>query len=152
MLIFILVQFFTVFLSTIKSIVTIEGSRGIAAIVSAISYTFGAVIVKIISQQDFLTVVIVTFFSNLIGVYLAKLIMNKLKKEKLWTITATVRGGRVAAIENTLRSSEIQYTLVNGENDRNLFFVYARTRKETKLCKEIFAGNSKYSAVENIYV
>lgn len=152
MFIFILVQFFTVFLSTIKSIVTIEGSREIAAIVSAISYTFGAVIIKIISQQDFLTVVIVTFFSNLIGVYLAKLIMNKLKKEKLWTITATVRGGRVAAIENTLRNSEIQYTLVNGENDRNLFFVYARTRKETELCKEIFAGNSKYSAVENIYV
>lgn len=151
MWVFIIVQLANVFLSTIRSILTVSGSRLTAATISAISYTFGAVIVKLITQQDFYLVIIVTFLSNFIGVYLAKLFLDKTRKERLWTISATAKDDRIDVVENALKQSNIQYTLVKGENHRNLFFAYAKSKEETDICKKIFDGSAKYSATENIF-
>ena len=90
-IIFILVQLFTVITSTVKSIATVKSSPTVAGIVNAVAYTFNAVVVKLITGQEMYVVLIVTFLSNLIGVPLGKIIMEKVEKEKLWVYQVTIR-------------------------------------------------------------
>ena len=67
-LIYLLIQFIDVVSSTIKSIVTIKASKRVASIVNTLHYTINAVVVKLISGQGFVVVIIVTALTNLIGV------------------------------------------------------------------------------------
>lgn len=150
-IIFITIQFVNVLLSTLKSIITVNGSKETAAVINAISYTFGAVITKLITKQNFAVIVTITFLSNLIGVYLAKVIVEKTKKERLWTITATVRGINKNSLEQSLQFRGIQYTLIPCENDRYLFNIYSKSKGESLIIKEILGGHkSKYNIVENM--
>lgn len=71
LVIFIVIQFANVIISTIKSVLTVKGGKTTAAIINAVSYTFAAVVTKFITEQSFLWVILITFFTNLIGVYLA---------------------------------------------------------------------------------
>ena len=149
-IIFITIQFVNVLLSTLKSIITVNGSKETAAVINAISYTFGAVITKLITKQNFTVIVGITFISNLVGVYLAKVIVEKTKKERLWTITATVRGANKDFLENSLQFRGVQYTLIPCANDRYLFNIYSKSKGESLIVKEILGGsNAKYNIVEN---
>ena len=82
-ILFIVFQFINVIISTIKSILTVNGSRMTAAVINAVSYTFYAVVTKMLTEQPFEVVIPVTFLTNLIGVYVAKWILDKTRKEKL---------------------------------------------------------------------
>lgn len=149
-MIFITIQFVNVILSTIKSILTVNGGKWTAAVVNAISYTFGAVITKLITTHDFETIIIVTFVSNLLGVYIAKVIMEKIKKERLWTITATLRGSNKNDVEESLRHRGVQYTLMPAVNDRYLINMYSKSKGESHIIREILENsNAKYNIVEN---
>lgn len=150
-IIFITIQFVNVLLSTLKSIITVNGSKETAAVINAISYTFGAVITKLITKQNFGVIVGITFISNLVGVYLAKVIVEKTKKEKLWTITATVRGANKDSLEHSLKFRGVQYTLIPCANDRYLFNMYSKSKGESLIIKELLGeSNAKYNIVENI--
>lgn len=88
--IFVIAQVLTVVTSTIKSIATVKSAPTVAGIINAIAYTINAVVVKLITSQDMYVVLIVTFLSNIIGVPLGKIIMDKLEKERLWVYVATI--------------------------------------------------------------
>lgn len=104
LILFILIQLLTTIIPTIKSITTVNSGKTVAAIVNAISYTFGAVITKFITKQPIEIIIPVTFLSNLIGVYIGKLIMEKTKKEHLWIFNATVK---------TIKSNFVETDLLN---------------------------------------
>ena len=89
-IIFVVIQLLTVITSTVKSIATVKSSPTVAGIINAVAYTFNAVVVKLITGQGIYVVLLVTFLSNLIGVPLGKVIMNKLEKERLWVYNATI--------------------------------------------------------------
>ena len=89
--IFVIIQLLTVITSTVKSIATVKSSPTVAGIINAVAYTFNAVVVKLITSQGIYVVLLVTFLSNLIGVPLGKVIMNKLEKERLWVYNATIK-------------------------------------------------------------
>lgn len=80
-ILFIVFQFINVIISTIKSILTVNGSRMTAAVINAVSYTFYAVVTKMLTEQPFEVVIPVTFLTNLIGVYVAKWILDKPEKK-----------------------------------------------------------------------
>lgn len=149
LIIFVTIQFVNVFLSTIKSVLTVSGSRTSAAVVNAISYTIGAVITKLLTQQSFTVAIIVTFFANLIGVYLAKLLLDKTREERLWTIVATVKSDFVSEIEDQLRSRNIKYTMLPAKHERCLVHIYAYSKAESAMTKEIFENYQiKFSVSE----
>ena len=79
---FFLLQLINVILSTMRSILTINAKPSVAAIFNAISYTFYNVIVKLITSQDMAIIMTVTFLTNLLGVYIAKFVLNKLSKDR----------------------------------------------------------------------
>lgn len=146
--VFVAIQLVNVIISTIKSIVTVNGSRMSASVVNAVSYTFGAVITKLLTEQSFEVAIAVTFITNLVGVWLGKYIMDKRKPERLWTVNATVRGKEKQALEEKLRQRSIQFVLLPAENDRYLYTIFAHSKAESSLLQEILAGfKVKYNIV-----
>lgn len=147
---FIIIQFANVIISTIKSILTVKGGKTTAAIINAVSYTFAAVVTKFITEQSFLWVILITFFTNLIGVYFAKWILEKTKKERLWTIMTTAREENHAEIELQLRRRDIQYTLLPAANHRYFIHIFSYSKAESAMISEILEQFSlRYSIVEN---
>lgn len=150
LIIFFSIQLFTVILSTLKTIWTIDGSRLRASIINAIAYTFGAVITKLITKQSFEVIIIITMLSNLIGVYIAKIIIDKSKKERLWTISTVILDVDTENIENLLKTRSLQYTLIKAEN-RMFLTVFSHSKGESILTKEILDKfNLNYITTETI--
>lgn len=150
MLLFIGIQLVTTILSTLRVVLTVEASKTVAAVINAISYTLGAVLTKLITGQEMEVVILVTFFSNLIGVFIAKFILEKMKKERLWIINATVKEDKKEKIEKDLRLKSIQYTLIEAKNNRNLFSIYSYSRGESMLIREILDEyHIKHSIIES---
>lgn len=146
--IFIAIQLVNVILSTIKSIVTVNGSRMSASVINAISYTFGAVITKLLTEQSFEVAIVVTFITNIVDVWLGKYIIDKRQPERLWTVNATVRSKEKQALEDKLKSRSIQFILLPAENDRYLYTIFARSKAESSLLQEILSGfDVKYSII-----
>ena len=107
---FITLQFINVIFSTFKSILIVKGSKMTASVVNAVSYTFGAVVTKLITEQSFEVVILVTFFANFIGVYIAKWILEKREPVKLWVYQVTVRDKELGDIENELLNRNVNET------------------------------------------
>lgn len=82
---FVIAQLVNVILSTVKSILTIKGSRLQAVLINTISYTINAgVISQVAKISDTATVCIVTAFTNMVGVSFSLWLLDKLRKEKTW--------------------------------------------------------------------
>ena len=89
-LIFLGSSILNVILNTIKSIVTVKGSTHVAAIANAITFGFYVFIVKMIADVDLIISIPLTMIANIIGVYIAKWILNLFKKDKVWRISCTI--------------------------------------------------------------
>lgn len=105
---------------------------------------------KLITAQPFEVVITVTIITNLIGVYIGRLITDKRKPVKLWTITATLKEDVPADIEDNLKKRSIQYTLLPALNNRHLITIFAYTKAESALIKEILdAYNVPFAITES---
>lgn len=150
LLIFIGVQLLTTMLSTAKTILTVQASKSVAALINAISYTLGAIMMKLLTKQDMEVVISVTFFCNLVGVYIAKMIIDKTRKTRLWIINATVKNNLRDDVERKLRDRQIQYTLLEAKNNRDFFSIFSYSKGESILIKEILEEyHIKHSIVES---
>lgn len=150
LLIFIGVQLLTTMLSTAKTILTVQASKSVAALINAISYTLGAIMMKLLTKQDMEVVISVTFFCNLVGVYIAKMIIDKTRKTRLWIINATVKNNLRDDVERKLRDRQIQYTLLEAKNNRDFFSIFSYSKGESSLIKEILEEyHIKHSIIES---
>ena len=149
--IFVIIQLVNVFLSTIKSVLTVNGSKSTAAIINSISYTIGAVITKLLTEQSFVVAIVVTFFANLIGVYAAKLFLETTKKEKLWIYLATMTSvDEQKEVEKELKYRNIQFTLLTAENNRYFITIFSYSKAESAYIRELLKQHHiKYSILEN---
>lgn len=148
---FIVLQLVNVCVSTVKSIVTVNGTAWTASLWNALSYTISAVATKMITIQSFEVVIGVTLVTNIIGVYLAKTYLELKRPERLRIINSTVRSDLTETIENSLRKRGIQYTLAVGLNDRYLFSIYAYTKAESGMVYEILnKHNLRYNSIDSL--
>ena len=146
LIIFFIMQLVNVILGTIRSILTISGSKLTAVIINTVSFTFVAITTKMIAQQNFSTVIIVTVVTNLIGVYLGKLYIDKTKAEILWTITTRLDISNSREIANHLLDNDIQYILMPAKNEKQLATIFSYTKTDSKCIKELLHKyNYKYS-------
>lgn len=147
---FVGIQMLNVIISTIKSIVTVNGSKFSASLVNAISYTFANIVMKLLTDQPFEVIIITTFVTNIIGVYFAKWVLEKTKKERLWTIMATLRRNHKETVEQALQARSIQYTLIPAENDRWFANIFSHSKAESAMVREILQTyDIKHTIVEN---
>ena len=148
MTLFIAIQFINVIISTFKSILTVKGSKLNASIISAISYTFGAVVTKLITEQSFEIVILVTFFANFIGVFIAKWILEKREPVRLWVYQVTVRDNELKNMEDEVLKRGIKFTAMNALNDRNSISIYSYSKLESTIVRDILKDHY-YSVLES---
>lgn len=142
-IVFVVCSLINVILSTLKSLVMINASRNLAVCANAVCYGFYTLVVKQLASVDYTTAVVVTIFTNIVGVYLSYKIMDLFKKDRLWRITATLKTDKEykACIEK-LKKYNIGFTPI--ENTKSVD-IYSYTQKESSIIKNILSNyNHKY--------
>jgi hypothetical protein len=94
---------------------------------------------------------VVSAVTNLVGTYIGKWILEKMRRERLWTVNATIRNHSQEYVENEFLKRGIQYTLLPAVNDRMLLCAYSYSKAESSLVKEILEHEHvRYTVVESI--
>ena len=149
LLIYLTLQIINVILATIKSIVTVRGTKLMAAIMNALSYSVNIVVV-IYSVMDFniWIKIVITAFTNFVGTYLGIYLLEKTRKEKLWEISGTViRADDYVAIKEELRQYPyIKYhSLTLDDNQGYIFYVYTKTKSQSRVVRDLMIKHKAYT-------
>jgi hypothetical protein len=94
---------------------------------------------------------IITFVCNVIGVWIVKSIEEKMQKDKLWEVRATVHYNDTKLLAETLSKAGIPHNYIENVGKYSIFNCYCSTQKESLTVKEIlkefdakyFVGESK---------
>ena len=136
-IIFFICSLINVMLSTLKTILTVKASKGVATIINAITYGFYAIVVKQLASLDLITTVTVTIITNIIGVYVSMWLLEKTKKDCLWKISITTK-------DNTLVEKLEKFSISYVMNP-------VQYKKQTYYNIDVFSENQKDSSIiENI--
>ena len=148
---FFVAQLINVILSTLKSVITIKGGKGLASVANAIAYGFNTFVIKVIADVDMWIAIVISIVCNLVGVYFALWITEKLRKDQLWKITATVPAENLEALTADLKEKEISFISYQTSWAKyKVLDVFSKHKKESKQIKEIFNKyNAKYTILAN---
>lgn len=148
---FFVAQFINVVLSTLKSVITIKGGKKLAAVASAIAYGFNTVVIKVIADVDMWVAVTVSVICNIFGVYFALLITEKLRKDQLWKITATVSAENLELLKEELKQNDIGFIAYATTWDKyKVLDIFSKHKSESKIIKQLFNKyNAKYTILAN---
>lgn len=136
-IVFFICSLINVMLSTLKTILTVKASKGVATIINAITYGFYAIVVKQLASLDLITTVTVTIVTNIIGVYVSMWLLEKIKKDCLWKISVTTK-------DNTLVEKLEKFSISYVMNS-------VQYKKQTYYNIDVFSENQKDSSIiENI--
>jgi len=153
-LIYLVFQTIYVILNTIKSILTIKSTKLVASIASAVTYAV-YVFVLIYTVADFSIYVKagLTAATNFIGTMISMAILDKIRKDRVWKIEATVNNLPDAnQVINELTAANIgfNYVVSCGARRDYIFNIYSKNRKESSTVKNILNNvKVKFSVYEN---
>lgn len=149
--VFLALNVVNVVIQTVKSIVTVNGSKMSAAVINAVTffiYTFCVVYMN----ADGLGLVwkaLIIGVINFVGVYVVKLIEEKSRKDKLWKVEATVSREVALDLVRKLKANDLPYNYVDIEK-YYLFNVYCATQAQSAKVKEVLDSyNAKYFVSES---
>lgn len=149
-ILFIICTAVNVILSTIKSIATIKGGKFMAALMNALTYGFYSWVIILTTIDNLSTVdkMLITAACNFIGVYLVKFIEEKIRKEKLWKIEATVPFEEMHSLTNESKEQKLifNYTPIGKYTIFN-FYSYSR-RESEEVAKLLQRHDAKYFVSE----
>ena len=137
-----------------KTVLTVKASKNIATLINCINYTINTVIIKQITECDTIVAAIVTFFTNLIGVYFALWVLDLFKKDKVWRITVTIKDINVLyKTVDILEEKDIAYAYSNIYYSKmkkgGRLEIFAKTKDESKEVKGILDNiHCKYDVLE----
>jgi uncharacterized protein YebE (UPF0316 family) len=151
--VFVILNVVNVIIQTVKSIITINGSKWSASIVNAVAYGLYTVVVVFMSAEGLglLWKALIIGIANLIGVYVVKLIEEKSRKDKLWKVEATVDSYLILDLHRILNEGGVPHSWLNiGTTDRVLLNCYCNTKKDSELVKELLDNaGAKYFVSES---
>lgn len=152
-IIFTVLSLVNVVFSTIRSITTIKCGRNIASIISALYFSYyNIVLIYTVADFPLWEKCVITAVCNFVGVWIVKTVEDKMRKDRLWVITATckVENSEMGKIAKSLKEMGIK--LVYNEVIHNSLYsmqIFANTQKETSMIKSILENyNVKYCAYE----
>ena len=134
-IVFCICSLINVVLSTTKSLVMINCSRNSAIMMNAISYGFYTLVVKQLASVDYLTAVVVTILSNIVGVWLSYKVMDITKKDKVWRITTHLKSDK-EFIDCVAELGKFGISCTPVENSNNVD-IYSYSQKESNIVKSI---------------
>ena len=150
LIMFIVLSIVNVILQTVKSLCTVKCGKGVAALVNAIAFGLYTVVI-VYTNADFplWEKVLITSIVNLVGVYIVKLIEEKMRKDKLWLVKITIPNEKSEKVFQELEKNNISYSKISLDK-YNVFDCYCNTQVETQIVTNICkANNGKMFASEN---
>ena len=135
-IIFFTLNLINVILGTMRSVLTVKSTPLVAVIINTLSYTFYSGIVKMTGEQAMAVVLATTALTNIIGVWVAKVLLNKMRKDKLWRFTISVRYDDMGEFAKELNATNLPF----GWSMRGkwvTYDVYAETQNESLVIKEL---------------
>lgn len=138
LILFIVLNIVNVIVQTFKSLATVKCGKVVASIVNAVA--FGIYTVVLVYMNCDLTLwqkVIVVALTNLVGVYVVKLIEEKIQKDKLWKIECTCRNEQTQDLHEALKNCGISHNYIKNVGQNSLFNIYSKTQKESQNIKDI---------------
>lgn len=150
MIVFCLLQLINVILGTLRSICTIKSGIHIGMMINTISYTFYAIVTKLLTEQSLINIIIVTVITNCIGYYAAQLIFKKMQKPKLWRITATIEKQKETFVYKQLERYNIPYNAqILSNSNMCVIDIFSENQRESILIKDVlYSCGAKYHVIE----
>lgn len=136
-LLFALCTAINVILSTIKSILTVNGGKVSASLINAITYGFYSYVI-VLTSADGMPIwlkMAITAVCNFIGVYFVKWIEEKARKDRLWKVELTVPTRYTNTIDFDLH--DVPHSYIELSDKHTLFNFYCATQKESAKVKAI---------------
>lgn len=148
-ILFFVLTIINVIFSTIKSIVTINGSPFVASFISALYYGYyNIVLIYTVADFPLWQKVAVTFICNLIGVYIVKWAEARARKDKLWKVELTVPTKYKDAIDFDLH--DVPHSYIELSDKHTLFNFYCTTQVDSAKVKAIADDyEAKYFVAES---
>ena len=136
-LLFALCTAVNVILSTIKSILTVNGGKFSASLINAITYGFYSYVIVLTSADDMpiWLKMAITAVCNFAGVYFIKWIEEKARKDRLWKVELTVPTKYTNTIDFDLH--DVPHSYIELSDKHTLFNFYCATQKESAKVKAI---------------
>ena len=137
--------------ATIKSLVTINGGKMTASLISGGYFAFYK-IMMIYTVADFpmWQKCVITFVCNVVGVWLVKWGEEKARKDKLWKVEATIYEPYKESLINDLKKADLPFNYIEGVGKYTLFNIYCETQKDSKAVKGLLDFHkAKYFVTES---
>lgn len=152
LLLYLVLQIVYVILNTVTNIAKIKCTKLVASATSAICYGFYVIVVMATaSNQSIWVKMLLTAITNLVGVYLGMWFMEKMRKDKLWKIEATITDKTKASeFAQKLNEKDISYNILNTVNGDTIFNIYSKNQAESTYIKTVIKDcNAKYIITES---
>jgi uncharacterized protein YebE (UPF0316 family) len=149
---FIILSVINVVFSTIRSIATIKSGKTIASLLSGGYFAFyNIMLIYTVAEFPMWEKCIITFVCNVVGVWIVKALEEKMAKDKLWKIEATIEANKYlpTTIRDTLKAEDISaYWVSCGKY--NIFHVFCPTQDKSRKAKKILdTFEAKYFVTES---
>lgn len=139
---FIALNIFNVILQTVKSIATVKCGKGIASLINAVAFgLYTIVTVYMMCDLPLILKALIVALTNLVGVFVVKLIEEKMRRDKLWKVEATVRG--TECYEKLVNNDISCNCLCTSKKEEFIINCFCSTQKESAIVKDIL---KKYKA------
>ena len=138
LIVFFVCSLINVILSTMKTLLMVRAGRNSAIAINAICYGFYTLVVKQLASVDYMTAVVVTVITNIIGVWLSYKVLDLFKKDKLWRITVHLKTKK--DYDNcvlSLAEYNIKCTPITNTTDID---IYSYTQEQSNIIKEILTN------------
>ena len=148
---FIALSIINVIFSTVRSITTIKGSTLVASLVSGGYFAFyNIMLIYTVADFPMWQKCVITFFCNVFGVAIVKLIEAKMQKDRLWKVEATINKTNQSDVCEMLNKAKVPYNYIEGVGKYTIFNVFCATQNQSIAVKEILkAYNAKYFVSES---
>ena len=148
--VFFTLSIINVVFATIKSLVTINGSKAVASLISGGYFAFyNVMMIYTVADFPMWQKCVITFVCNVVGVFLVKWGEEKARKDKLWKVEATVKPCEFEAIKTYCEVADLPFSYID-INKYILFNFYCATQKESAIVKDLLdKHNAKYFVSES---
>lgn len=152
LIVFFVLSLVNVIFSTVRSLVTINGNKAVASLVSGGYFAFyNIMLLYTVADFPMWQKCVITFICNVVGVWAVKYAEQKCRKDKLWQIDFTINNIKENAedVKASLEMTGIPYQWLDlGKHTK--FTCYAETCADSdKVANIIKKYHGKYFAVES---
>ena len=150
-IIFVSLSIVNVVLNTLKTTITVKGTKLAAALINAITFfVYTYVIIYTNCELSMFLKASVTAIINFVGVYAVKWFEEKARKDKLWKVEMAIPNGtNLAVLKNRIEWCGVPCNYIE-VGKWVMFNCYCETQTQTKAMIEIAKEfNGKISAYES---